>query len=61
MKVDPATLTHREYLGDGVYVGYDGYQLWFYTQEGHQIAMDPAVQQNLARYVFRFKQGSVVQ
>ncbi len=39
------------YLGDGVYCGHDGYQIWLYTQQGNEIALDPIVQENLRKYV----------
>jgi hypothetical protein len=42
------------YIGDGVYVGYDGYQVWLLTQrsEGiHEIALEPRAISDLVRYV----------
>ncbi len=43
------------YLGDGVYCGHDGYQIWLYTQTGgyddQAIALDPYVQERLRNYV----------
>lgn len=36
-------LLHREYLSDGVYAGFDGYQMVFYTQEGMKIYADSYV------------------
>jgi hypothetical protein len=30
-----------EYMGDGVYASFDGYQIWLRTQEGMRIALDP--------------------
>jgi len=42
-----------EYLGDGVYIGHDGYQVWL-TIGSHlkekMIALDPNVLRNLVRY-----------
>jgi len=47
-------LTHKQYLGDGVYVGYDGYHVWLYTDTGiavtNQIALEPPVLRNLAEW-----------
>jgi hypothetical protein len=42
-----------EYLGDGVYVYHDGFQVWLITErdEGeHRIALEPVVFDNLVRY-----------
>jgi len=45
------------YLGDGVYVGHDGYQFWLYTDRGaeglHHIALEPNVLANLKDYCGR--------
>jgi hypothetical protein len=42
-----------DYIGDGVYVGHDGYQIWL-TLHSHEntemIALDPSVLNNLIRY-----------
>lgn len=29
-----------EYMGDGVYAVFDGYQIWLTTQQGMRIALD---------------------
>lgn len=39
-----------EYLGDGVYATFDGYHIWLSTQEGHRIAVEPAVYMALKAY-----------
>ena len=45
----------KHYLGDAVYVGHDGYQLWLTTNDGiretQRIALEPAVYAALVRYV----------
>lgn len=45
-----------DYLGDGVYVGHDGYQLWL-TVDSHSnrelIALEPSVLEALNRYAKR--------
>lgn len=45
----------REYLGDGVYAAFDGYQVWLTTENGiettNSIALEPAVYAALERYV----------
>lgn len=45
-------LTHKEYLGDAVEAGFDGYHIWLYTQDGNNqcIALEPAVFDALLRY-----------
>jgi GT2 family glycosyltransferase len=42
-----------KYIGDGVYAGYDGYQVWIYTDrdDGRSyIALEPDVLDALADY-----------
>ena len=42
------------YLGDGVYVSFDGYQLWLRTSRDgrdEMIALEPPVWQRLLSYV----------
>lgn len=39
-----------EYLGDGVYASFDGYQIWLKTQEGNAIALEGPVLAALDRY-----------
>lgn len=49
----------EEYIGDGVYVSHDGFQLWLrigddeYTQL-QRIALDPQVFRSLVEYAKRF-------
>ena len=44
----------RKYLGDGVYVEFDGYHLWLITSNGicdqMKIALEPSVYDALVRY-----------
>jgi hypothetical protein len=45
-----------EYLGDGVYASYDGYQIWLDTRAQHpvnRIALDPDVLVAFTRYLER--------
>lgn len=45
-----------DYLGDGVYVGHDGYQLWLTTDSytnRELIAIEPSVLNNLNNYFNR--------
>lgn len=42
-----------DYMGDGVYIGHDGYQLWLTTgshENPELIALDPGVLNNIIRY-----------
>ena len=45
--MNPADLENKAYLGDGVYVGHDGYHVWLYTDNGitvsNTIALEPPV------------------
>lgn len=47
---------NKDYLGDGVYAEFDGYQVWLSTLEGHRIALEPAVYIALGRYVDRLRE-----
>jgi hypothetical protein len=45
-----------DYLGDGVYVGHDGYQVWLTTGSHHSpelVALDPEVLKALVNYAKR--------
>lgn len=48
-----------EYLGDGVYASFDGYQIWLAADhhENKVIALEPAVLQALWNYVERLKES----
>lgn len=45
-------MTKHRYLGDGVYVSFDGYQLWLAANhhENRVIALEPAVLLGLIKY-----------
>lgn len=47
-------LTDKSYLGDGVYCGFDGYQIWIWTFDGIKeknfIAIEPHVLDLLNNY-----------
>jgi hypothetical protein len=47
----------EEYLGDAVYVSFDGYQIWLRTGDGNnqRIALEPVVYDRLVRYVESLK------
>lgn len=44
----------KEYIGDGAYADYDGYQVWVTTSNGiyttNEIAFEPAVMERLIAY-----------
>jgi hypothetical protein len=54
-----SALKLKRYLGDGVYAGFDGYQIWVWTTglDGveHAIAFDPGTLASLARYTADLK------
>jgi hypothetical protein len=49
------------YLGDGVYVGHDGYHVWLYTDNGievlNRIALEPGVIHSLDLWMKKFYEG----
>jgi hypothetical protein len=48
----------KRYLGDGVYAGFDGYQIWIWTERDgreHAIALEPEVLTKLAKYTADLK------
>jgi len=52
----------RDYLGDGLYVGFDGYQVILYTDRGnegvHWVALEPEVLKSFNNYIKRLTEGS---
>lgn len=52
--------THAQYLGDGVYAAFDGYQIWLRAERDgrmHEIAVESWVLDALWRYVVAFESG----
>lgn len=55
---------YEQYLGDGVYASFDGYQIWLAANDhtNKVIAIEPEVYDRLERYVAnlkeRLKEGS---
>jgi hypothetical protein len=50
------TETDRDYIGDGVYVSSEGWQIWVRTQREigvHEIALEPPAFEALVRYARR--------
>jgi len=56
-------LEKMEYLGDGVYCGHDGYQVWL-TTGSHEneplVALEPSVMKKLVSYAVSVFGDSVV-
>lgn len=46
---------YREYLGDGLYVDFDGYQYRLFTLEGQEVFLEPAVVKAFESYQTRIK------
>lgn len=49
---------NEEYLGDGVYVRHDGYQIWLRTPRengDHEIALEDVVYNRLVAYVTKLR------
>jgi len=60
--MDIKKLQFPEYLGDSVYVGFDGYHIWLNTNNGYPddprnaIVLEPLVFEALARWVEHLKE-----
>jgi len=56
-------LKHKQYIGDSVYVGHDGYHVWIYTDNGfgprNSIALEPDVFDALVLWNKRRKETSL--
>lgn len=51
--VMPKPEIEPEYMGDGVYASFDGYQIWLWTYREHgvhKIALEPAVYANIRAF-----------
>lgn len=51
----------KRYLGDGVYAGFDGYQIWLWAErdgQEHSIALEAEVMASLAHYVADLKRSA---
>lgn len=49
----PKPPEYHEYLGDGVYASFDGYQIWLAANhhENKVVALDPGVMKTLVEYI----------
>jgi hypothetical protein len=61
MSARPDGLTHEAYLGDGAYVGFDGYHVVVYTTDGirytRPVYMEPAVLETFLQWARDFKRA----
>jgi hypothetical protein len=52
-------INEKEYLGDGAYVDFDGYQIWLTTSNGirttNEVALEPLVLERFLQYIERLK------
>jgi hypothetical protein len=50
----------QQYLGDGVYASFDGYQIWLARNDhaNRVIALEPAVFEALIKYAANLKKGT---
>ena len=52
---DEAKINYNQYLGDGLYVDYDGWQVEVYASNGisatNKVFMDPSVLKAFLRYI----------
>ena len=57
--VDRVDCTEKDYIGDGVYVAFDGYGYWLTAEDGSRatdaIYLEPTVLRALVRFVERVK------
>lgn len=47
-------LRDQIYLGDGLYCGHDGFQIWLYTSNGFEISNEVALDSNVQHALFRY-------
>ena len=60
MRGHPDGLTHQDYLGDGAYVGFDGYHVVLYTSDGisytRPVYMEPNVVRGFQNWLSRLRE-----
>jgi hypothetical protein len=60
LSLDQEEKMTKEYIGDGVYVDFDGFQLRLTTEDGYNatntIYLEPNVYEHLVAYVERLKE-----
>lgn len=58
-------LKNKDYLGDGVYVGHDGYHIWIYTSNGiavtNEVALDNHVLDAFKRWLKQLEEQTTPQ
>jgi hypothetical protein len=53
---DPNDLKDVSYLGDGVYVGHDDYQLWLYSYHGQRVTNKIALNNSVYKKLIAYKE-----
>jgi len=52
-------MKHKRYIGDGVYVAFDGFAIWLTTENGiaetNKICLEPEVLENFERWLMDLK------
>lgn len=56
MSLNPNGLEYIRYIGDGVYVGTDGYQTWLYTFDGIKVTNKIALERNVWKELLAWDQ-----
>lgn len=53
-------LKDSEYMGDGVYIGHDGYQVWLITSNGftttNAVALEDGTLNNVIKYINKLRE-----
>ena len=56
-------MDNNRYLGDGVYISWDGYQIKLYTSDGVKVIdviyLDPHIQVALTKYIEDISEGRI--
>lgn len=58
-KLEKMSMPGKEYIGDAVYVEFDGYHVWLTTGDGNnqRIALESPVMRGLERYLKTLRQA----
>lgn len=46
--------THKQYIGDGLYVEFDGYQFRLWTPTGNEVFLDPEVLKTFIKFTQQY-------
>ena len=47
-------LKEQRYLGDGLYCGFDGFQIWLYASNGLRVSDEVALEPNVLEALFNY-------